>query len=1657
MTRYRALKHTFTIEENKLLRTPGLIDRSTNRELTKGMRPGDPTAESLEDATTSGSFHAFLASTKLKATFCPRPHTTSLSRYNADMEAAADSLESLELLQRDLIASLEGRLENVDRLAAELEAHIVDFKRLLDRDRRNEKSRNSLIQGTNEASTLEIEGTEYTITTDFKDAALIVADELDLDEVEAAKLCLHILEQMDQVDDALPYRAVLRFQIYRLTLLDCLRLVLKRSADTSDDGDEISEMMQTLVRLVVRGNESEAPQQSAFWRKCIDSLAEVEEFMSRTQSYIETMIMTGQDSHTARADALQFQRNTLAHQHEALAAVMCYLVRSQYVLPEDFRAFLSKAANSDLGADLLSQFAPVLIAGSSYFGADAAISQTNAQELHRLFADSPAKLTWKNAPLGAAATVWWVAEYSGRMEGEPGREDLDKLFFRAIEQNAFQYMLSLGDFYKPEQWHDPAKAGLVTYLLDTTNRFQQGAIAPLQEFAQLTMQEYQVFIEAMVSHMHGALRELKIEEDTQRRNLGIEDQSYEMHLERFLLIIAYAYQDDVIAAMDFWGDTESGLYGFLRWTARRLPTPRVAAFCEMLRSLANGDKAATAAHRFLLEDAAVPSSRNRRAYSLSWQQMFSELELFSSTIRNRPAPSLPDATHDPDVMETETPIMLEAYLRLIAHIMRNSVQARDWVLREQTFKLHECLLQLAQSAIVPAVQASCFDVLTTMVRENTTDIRDGVWFAIDQWLSGGDEAAKKGPHKDHGQLYLQRIASDAEVATAFVNLLTALITSDDRVLDALPYPEQLGTSRRRNGIDHYVDFVLSMALPLTAPEQSVTTDRMQIYVLRHACFLFIQSCLSSFNEDLAVLENTPKPFSAYVQAHPFARVMEHLLNDQVIAILFQTVQQYPDELRTFSAPSPLIQAVALALSVINLVLDRQATYFDIVRPLIKTKASRREPTVSNPAYASFDDVLLAHLDIVNYLSGYLSSSHDVICFLSIDLLKKMSASRKISTHTEPGAPRQLGSRLLNRLSDSGEALQTELRQMFVPQELELEGGQPQLTKAQAIIDLINTSLAANPAVPNLAHCLLGFECGPTEITITDESLFSRGKALFHSIATLAILLPQVDMGGHSAPLESTRASCLETLERLMTSSLSNAIVVTELEGMDFLPALEASLEPVNETATWDGYQAQDPTIWLSDGAQAVESFMKQRGFLFSLVSSIPEHSLSPAFILALLDFFDIEIAQPVEVTPKLIKDFDATLYVATRTSQATLIELKQVVQALALAKRQLIKSGGITEQSQDQQVDDEITAIITSVRSFNNHTSIVTSRLETLETWADVVCGLASSTGETSTLQSIIQHTMPRFDRALDTEIEAVSQFAKVILMVARSVRDRDTQSQSPSGMLLKDALLHAYRSSLKAVQDGESDPSLRDVSYRICSIILQLLSSKAESMQINERTVLIVAEDAFASRGVTRISALLFLDATLRANAKVTGLLRTLQKINFLPVLIDASISNMAVVFRDESTDQTTSLAYFHAAATVLLRIAQISGGAQLILDSGFILAVQDSGLFSTDPDVGLDIDNPAALQHFYKLLAAILRILVAIVVGRGPGDGSTMQIVRKFLSDNRMSMSAVFKLLSRQEKVEPGMQADAREIADELGRLIHITSFLDVSGFCAESTESC
>jgi len=462
---------------------------------------------------------------------------------------------------------------------------------------------------------------------------------------------------------------------------------------------------------------------------------------------------------------------------------------------------------------------------------------------------------------------------------------------------------------------------------------------------------------------------------------------------------------------------------------------------------------------------------------------------------------------------------------------------------------------------------------------------------------------------------------------------------------------------------------------------------------------------------------------------------------------------------------------------------------------------------------------------------------------------------------------------------------------------------------------------------------------------------------------------------------------------------------------------------------------------------------------------------STASVFDLSDFMDLETPSTLGLVHRFLVGVDLSSCIKAKEEAGMVYDLNMAEQLLSFRKRELISSGNIRDPSEEQQLGDEITATLLSLLSENNFSAIQQTRLSSLEAWTELVSLMMTAGGlqdrqlSDMALQGL-QTVLPRYDKALTEDPDFAALLAKLTLALVHPAT-AVLQTSAENADTAHERLLTAFRISLKTLTESSTGLGLRDVCYRSCVAVIGCLplkstnnikvsaSSHARQLLVlvqnaGDRVLAVSTEDAFSGRGSTRVSAVLFLDALMamsQAGAVSSNMLRTLSKLNFVPVLIDTSIGSVALSFQAHNEELATMLAYFHTALALLLRICTTADGTQLVLNSGFFSAISDSRLFSTDPDIGLDIDNPVALREFYKLLSMVLRVITATVMSRGSGNAATVQLAKGFLQQNRFSIQAVFKRTSSVQRTSGPPEKEALHVAEEFSKLMLVTGFLDVS----------
>ena len=1393
--------------------------------------------------------------------------------------------------------------------------------------------------------------------------------------------------------------AVLHFHESRHYLLECLRLLLKLSQDVEYE-EEIRGALLDLITIILETKYGPETNGFLFIRKCLAAMDGCEKWLQSLAERIQRMVTLGETATPTFDEIMDFQQENLTQQHESLGAIVTYLVKGGFTGVDDFRRLLDHMPNLDRWGALAVHYVPILMAMVSQYGSsEGSVGLREARVIHTKIMEGRESKQWPLTHLQAAVTTWWLAEYSGRYSDQPTGSPLQgvdleaeaqsrsEVFFQALHDGAFQCTLSMVSQSIPNNWSDPARAGLTRALLGDTTSLASDVAFLSVEFRYLLLEQVENFANALITHMPDTLRRFKMEEDDQRRKLlsGIQSNvsdnipEHDRHLERFLLIMSYAYDGRLEAAEAFWGDLDSNLYGFLQWASRRQSTPCVSAFCELFRAISTGDECSSAAHRFLMEEGSVTPGRQRRTISLSWSQIFEELDFYASRIRDHPVAALPSTqisgkSKPVEVDEPESPVMLECYLRLITHLCGQSGEIRTWIISHPTFRIIETLFSLCGATIPPSIRACTYTTFRALLTERSTELGYQVWGALDQWVSSGfaNTSSLPRPSKISSvstwaeNVTFESISRSFEESNAFVSLLQVLVSPslDNAGLDAtLPFPEQLGSNYRMSGVEPYIDLILGKVLAELVPRLG---DHQQSQVLLLSNVLhFVETCLDSFNEDLIIIANRSKTLIdnsmsssllAYTRLHPFSRTIEWLFNERVLTVLFTTAHQDIHEVTRFMADSPLNLALLRCIRVMSLVMDLQTTYLEIVRPLIKLHSSGRRQPVLNSSLTSFEDSVSSHLQIVIDLGLYCGSGQKDLTIASLDLLKKLSVSRKLNAARSSRFDSLVaGNRpvaVLRQYNDLEPISRSMVATMGIDRrELDYGPLAPGYDVKLAVLGFLEHILAASPETPNIAHILLGFDCVGDLVVVPDDGLFAKGSSLFHAVLHVAVVYPNGNEDTMSSWSLVLKQKALQILKVLWTSPLTSIHALSEMRTENALFALWLRQQPIEPNTRWNELSIADPAFIVNeDSALAMECYLRQRRLLFEYAGT--ELRLTPAedssrrtrimstlfgstetefgieqnlTLFDLLDFLELDILDDaIPPMPQCFSDLDlsaGTEYNLDKSNKEYNIRIMR--ELIELKRNSLLRSGQIQDAADDAIFTVEAQNLMLHLVSQNNRQQIMQARISALKAWVDLAT-LALTNKEldeadrSAFVLQALQIVTPKLELyASSTRPEAVifARYAQTLLAQVDEL-NASLLGNDRTADIASDRLFQLFRVSVRAIQHPDGDEAIRETLYGVCFTYLTsnvIVSNAPPHTRSNLRNVRaagsrlidIVSDDAYGGEGTCRIAAVLLLDAltTLAIEERSNYMVESLVRTNFITILVE-TISDIPEELRDTPSD---------------------------------------------------------------------------------------------------------------------------------------------------------
>ncbi|KAI2630504.1 nucleoporin Nup186/Nup192/Nup205 [Xylaria nigripes] len=1669
---------------------------------------------------------------------------------------ADDSImEAFQALHRDLTAvsdALKEDREDQGRLALSqlpdnslLEVVANKFQHLLEKPGRKKESRDAVISGK-----VRVDGEEWTLNKDFQEIILQVADDIDLDEIEATRLALQAEDEEERLRRPRKQCAIIRFHQQRKYLLYCMLLLLELSKEedellADDAGGDLGRLGQYVNRNILRGNTPGAEKTGArqrFVPACATALADIRSWLQKLSEQMNGAAILGRATEPQAQENFEFVHISLMQQHELLAVILCYAIEKHAAAESDFVDFLRHFKLADRYDYSIVHMLPVLGTYITIFGStEGSGSIEQARKLNAFICQQPENTARTLPFLDAAMKAWWIAEYSGwYMDDAAGsgltdvdldKEDIQrsKQFSEALKDGAFDFLLAAILDAKTTEWQDTSQNKLRMWIQKKTPPLPSDTVPFSTQLQGRINAKMELLVDAFISNMPDLLRKLKIEEDEQRQ--AGQHQQQDLDLERFLLMIAYSYEGRPEAADAFWADPESNLAGFLQWASRRTTTPLQTAFCEMLQCLSDDSGSATYAHEFLLDE----GHQLRRPSSITWAHILKELDYYVSSIRAKPAgvqAAAPRATKlDSEQAESELEVMMlqEAYLRLITKLASKSESCRLYLLQLPNEKLVELLFQAISSPVGQQVRAYAFRTLSALMTRKSLLQNHTMWHLVECCFTGlyvspavsARTQASTGalPQTTFIDSLFQEMSPNFDETSSFIQFMTALTSLPDEIgllNDALPYSESLGaSSRTRPGIEPYIDFILGHIFSIRVPEyRDVTQQR----VLRYHCLDFALTCISSFNEDLIVFGNESninvdsaiqtKDLETYVSLHPCARVMEWMYDSKFMAGVLDTIHQNSSDIGKAQPGSPLIRGVLRAIELLSKAMDLQATFLDLVRPIVKPHSRTQSRSIftptSNGALTSIEDGLITGFTLVSDLGSYCGIGHPSLTLASLKLLEKISTSPRVVSAWQSGPFSQTyRNKAIVVLEEHGDAQAIAgafTAELTSPLDFRREADSADYQVKIYILDFLYSCLKANLDRPTIAHLLLGFRCSSNTLEIENGSAFDQRSALFHALLPIILEVPATNEDGIMLQwLVELKYKVMRILKLLWTSSISASLVLTELRENDFLFHILLQGLVTQQNLRWLGEETSGPDFLATPAAQGFVDYISMRAMALEYIAhelckvsqgqmpalkrrifdalggQIVIDGMESIPVPSVFEFHDSLPQEEILVprTPELntFGDLDLRACLEEDDDSNSIYNLSKVQEIVLLKRNEVSQPDQLILHYDAVQMEMEEEAMLLHVMSLNRFTQIQAYSLKIVRAWTRLLMIMTDSndfkgTNKVSFILQTLQAILPgleRYGSEKPSPALELARLAKVLLfkldfVTINSVGDNESRVAES---LVSDKLFQLLQICLSAIAKWVGNQELRATYYSICYRYLTglldrghgalsgLRRTTATIQSFGEKLLNVVCDDAFGGDAGCQSAALIFL-TTLVQLGKEEGdnyVVEALNNLNFIGILVDSLRDVLHEGMETNNTENPEYQSYSDAKLALLLQLCQTREGAKHVLHANVFRTVDQSRLFAVDPELHVESSDSKALEKHYHLLVKVARILGVAIVSRG--SHNVLQ-GRRFLADHRLLVMHVLKssagIGAGAGNMDAMLSQRIHELAEAIMVMIMATGFLEV-----------
>jgi nuclear pore complex protein Nup205 len=180
---------------------------------------------------------------------------------------------------------------------------------------------------------------------------LKVADDLDLDELDAARIFLEVQDETDSSGRSAVTNSIVRFHQRRKHLLDCLCILFRLSVD-EEAQEDIKSYVQSIIGQITR-NQAGSP---TYIQRCLTSMKDIKTWLQRLAERLNGVSVIDQGQQQDILESIEYQRVSLVKQHESLGVIAFHFGKEKGAEVKDFELVLGILKQADKYDNLLRKF-----------------------------------------------------------------------------------------------------------------------------------------------------------------------------------------------------------------------------------------------------------------------------------------------------------------------------------------------------------------------------------------------------------------------------------------------------------------------------------------------------------------------------------------------------------------------------------------------------------------------------------------------------------------------------------------------------------------------------------------------------------------------------------------------------------------------------------------------------------------------------------------------------------------------------------------------------------------------------------------------------------------------------------------------------------------------------------------------------------------------------------------------------------------------------------------------------------------------------------------------------------------------------------------------------------------------------------------------------